>query len=134
MAMTVKQQFFLAILVIAIPLSAISGDLDILSDFVSVTYDILEVGFVDTTNKLFTRRLQADDMFVFPKGLVHYQFKSAWNDFAIAVSTFGSATAGTISDPSTIFTINIDDYILAKSFKTNVQTIQKIKEGFPPKA
>ena len=32
----------------------------------------LEVGFVDTTNKLFTQTLQAGDMFVFPKGLVHY--------------------------------------------------------------
>jgi len=33
-----------------------------------------EVGFVDTTNKLFTQILQAGDLLIFPNGLVHYQF------------------------------------------------------------
>ncbi|KAE8654246.1 Germin-like protein 9-3 [Hibiscus syriacus] len=209
MALTVEQRFFLAILVIAFPFSAISGDPDILSDFVVppgtnntlldgnfftytgirplvnstpptnftvtkatmvefpalngqsvsyavlqypagsvnpphthpratellfLTYGILEVGFVDTTNKLFTQRLEAGDMFVFPKGLVHYQFNCADNDSAMAISAFGSAAAGTVSVPSTVFGTNIDDDILAKSFKTDVYTIQKLKEGFPPKA
>ncbi|XP_017641258.2 germin-like protein 9-3 [Gossypium arboreum] len=209
MALTVKQRFFLAILVLAFPLSAISGDPDIISDFVVpigvnatvldgnfftytgmrplinsdpptnftvtkatmaefpalngqsvsyavleypagsvnpphthpraaellfLTYGILEVGFVDTTNKLFTQRLQAGDIFVFPKGLVHYQFNCAENDFAVAVSAFGSAAAGTVSVPSTVFATSIDDEILAKSFKTDVQTIQKLKAGFAPKA
>ncbi|PPD94968.1 hypothetical protein GOBAR_DD08013 [Gossypium barbadense] len=171
MALTIKQQFFLAVLVLAFPLSKISGDLDITSDFVVpfgvnvtlldgnfftytgmrplitsypptnfivtkatmaefpalngqinpfhthpratellfLTYGILEVGFVDTTNKLFTQRLQA--------GLVHYQFNCAENDSVIAVST-----------------LSIDDNILAKSFKTDVYTIQKLKAGFAPKA
>ncbi|KAB2044281.1 hypothetical protein ERO13_D01G063600v2 [Gossypium hirsutum] len=209
MALTVKQRFFLAILVLAFPLSAISGDPDILSDFVVpigvnatllggnfftytgmrplinsdpptnftvtkatmaefpalngqsvsyavleypagsvnpphthpraaellfLTYGILEVGFVDTTSKLFTQILQAGDIFVFPKGLVHYQFNCAESDFAVAVSAFGSAAAGTVSVPSTVFATNIDDEILAKSFKTDVQTIQKLKAGFAPKA
>ncbi|KAH1121066.1 hypothetical protein J1N35_004226 [Gossypium stocksii] len=209
MALTVKQRFFLAILVLAFLLSAISGDPDILSDFVVpmgvnntlldgnfftytgmrplinsdpptnftvtkatmaefpalngqsvsfavleypagsvnpphthpraaellfLTYGILEVGFVDTTNKLFTQRLQAGDIFVFPKGLVHYQFNCAENDFAVAVSAFGSAAAGTVSVPSTVLATGIDDEILAKSFKTDVYTIQKLKAGFAPKA
>ena len=32
----------------------------------------LQVGFVDTTNKLFTQTLPTGDIFVFPKGLVHF--------------------------------------------------------------
>ncbi|XP_039055752.1 germin-like protein 9-3 [Hibiscus syriacus] len=104
------------------------------SELLFLTYGILEVGFVDTTNKLFTLRLEAGDMFVFPKGLVHYQFNCADNDSAMAISAFGSAAAGTVSVPSTVFGTNIDDDILAKSFKTDVYTIQKLKEGFPPKA
>ncbi|MBA0754304.1 hypothetical protein Gogos_020290 [Gossypium gossypioides] len=163
MALTIKQQFFLAVLVLAFPLSEINGDLDITSDFVVpfgvnvtlldrnfftytgmrplitsypptnfivtkatmaefpafngqsvsyivlqypagsvnpfhthpratellfLTYGILEVRFVDTTNKLFTQRLQVGDIFVFPKGLVHYQFNCAENDSVIMVSTF----------------------------------------------
>ena len=46
----------------------------------------LEVGFVDTTNKLFTQTLQAGDMFVFPKGLVHYQINCDVKNSSIAIS------------------------------------------------
>lgn len=94
----------------------------------------LEVGFVDTTNKLFTQKLQVGDLFVFPKGLIHYQYNSDAKNSAIAVSAFGSANAGTLSIPNTVFTTGIDDGILAKSFKTDVATIQVIQAGLAPKA
>ena len=94
----------------------------------------LQVGFVDTTNKIFTQTLQAGDMFVFPKGLVHYQYNSDAKNSAIAVSAFWSTNAGLVSVPNTVFTTGIDNGILAKSFKTDIATIQKIKAGFAPKA
>lgn len=93
----------------------------------------LEVGFVDTTNKLYTQTLQTGDLFVFPKGLVHYQYNNNANYTATAISAFGSANAGTVSVPGSVFTTGIDDGILAKSFKTDVPTIQKIKAGLAPK-
>ncbi|KAL7202244.1 hypothetical protein ACSBR1_033839 [Camellia fascicularis] len=89
----------------------------------------MEVGFVDTTNKLYTQTLQAGDMFVFPKGLVHYQYNADVTKEATAISAFGSANAGTVSAPVTLFATGIDDGILAKSFKTDVATIQKLKAG-----
>ncbi|CAN1171306.1 Germin-like protein 9-3 [Linum perenne] len=92
----------------------------------------LQVGFVDTTNKLFTQTLQTGDMFVFPKGLVHFQY-NAWNSTAIALSAFGSASAGTVSLPTTLFATNIDDTVLAKSFKTDVSVIQALKAGLAVK-
>ncbi|KAG2669463.1 hypothetical protein I3760_14G035900 [Carya illinoinensis] len=70
----------------------------------------LEVGFIDTTNKLFTQVLQTGDLFVFPMGLVHYEFNSDANSSALAISAFGS------------------------SFKTDVATIHKLKAGLAPKA
>ncbi|XP_059669654.1 germin-like protein 9-3 [Cornus florida] len=94
----------------------------------------LEVGFVDTTNKLYTQTLQQGDMFVFPKGLIHYQYNNDTKNGAIAVSAFGSANAGTASIPGSVFNTSIDSGILAKSFKTDVATIQKIKAGFGAKA
>ena len=94
----------------------------------------LQVGFVDATNKLFTQTLQAGDLFVFPKGLVHYQFNSDANNSALAISAFGSANAGTVSVPNSVFTTGIDDGNLAKSFNTDIGTIQKIKAGLAPKA
>ncbi|XP_017979682.1 PREDICTED: germin-like protein 9-3 [Theobroma cacao] len=104
------------------------------AELLFLTYRTLEVGFVDTANRLFTQGLQAGDMFVFPKGLVHYQLNCDEKNFAIAISAFGSSAAGTVSVPSTVFATGIDDEILAKSFKTDVATIQKLKAGLAPKA
>ena len=93
----------------------------------------LEVGFVDTANKLYTQSLQAGDVFVFPKGLVHYQYNADSESIALAISAFGSASAGTVSLPNTLFVSGIDDNVLAVSFKTDVATIQKLKAGLAPK-
>ncbi|RZC84085.1 hypothetical protein C5167_046888 [Papaver somniferum] len=93
----------------------------------------LEVGFIDTANKLFTQTLQSGDLFVFPKGLVHYQQNVDPQAYSIAVSAFGSANAGTVSVPSSVFASGIPDGILAKSFKTDVATIHAIKTGLAPK-
>ncbi|ERM97741.1 hypothetical protein AMTRI_Chr11g154900 [Amborella trichopoda] len=92
----------------------------------------LEVGVVDTTGKLYAQTLQTGDMFVFPKGLVHYQYNSNAQYPAMALSAFGSASAGTVSVPTTLFTSGISDDVLAKSLKTDVATIQKLKAGLAP--
>ncbi|XP_049379331.1 germin-like protein 9-3 [Solanum stenotomum] len=89
----------------------------------------LEVGFIDTTNKIFTQTLQTGDVFVFPKGLVHYQYNADAENCAWGISAFGSANAGTVSVPNSVFNTSIPDNILAKSFKTDIITIQKIKAG-----
>ncbi|KAF6141164.1 hypothetical protein GIB67_018254 [Kingdonia uniflora] len=81
-------------------------------------------GFVDVDKKFYTQKLQAGDVFVFPKGLVHYQYNTDAQNFAVAASVFGSASTGTVSLPSTMFTTGIDDTVLAKSFKTDVATVQ----------
>ena len=93
----------------------------------------LQVGFVDTTNKLFTQTLQTGDMFVFPKGLVHFQYINADAQIpVVAIAAFGSANAGTVSIPNTLFTTGIDDVVLAKSFKTNTTTIEALQAGLAP--
>lgn len=89
----------------------------------------LSVGFVDTAGNLFTQDLAAGDMFVFPKGTVHWQYNQGTLP-AKALSAFGSAAPGLVSLPSTLFgASNIDDNVLATSFKTDVATIQKLKAG-----
>ncbi|GLT93360.1 hypothetical protein SLE2022_111570 [Rubroshorea leprosula] len=73
------------------------------AELLFLIYGVLDVRFIDTTNKLYTQRLQAGDIFVFPKGLVHYQFNSDETDVAIRLSAFGSANAGTVSVPTLVF-------------------------------
>ncbi|KAJ0045628.1 hypothetical protein Pint_05799 [Pistacia integerrima] len=94
----------------------------------------LNVGFIDTNNKIYKQTLTAGDMFVFPKGLVHYQSNDDPKQPSTSISAFGSANAGTVSVPLSVFTTGIDDTILAKAFKTDVATIQKLKAGLAPKA
>jgi hypothetical protein len=66
---------------------------------------------------------------VFPKGLVHFQLNSDTQKPAFAFSAFGSANAGTVSIPSTLFNTSIDDNVLALAFKTDVATVQTLKKG-----
>ncbi|CAK7331971.1 unnamed protein product [Dovyalis caffra] len=77
--------------------------------------------------------LQGGDMFIFPKGLVHFQYNADAQNPALAISAFGSASAGTVSIPTTLFATGIDDNILAKAFMTAVATIQALKAGLAPK-
>ncbi|KAF5806002.1 putative germin, rmlC-like cupin domain superfamily, rmlC-like jelly roll [Helianthus annuus] len=99
------------------------------SELLYVLMGSLDVGFLGTTNKLFTQKLQEGDILVFPKGLVHFQFNSDANNAALALSAFGSASPGTVSVPNSVFNSTTDDNVLALSFKTDVANIQKIKSG-----
>ncbi|KAF3950167.1 hypothetical protein CMV_024042 [Castanea mollissima] len=102
------------------------------SELLFLTQGTLQVGFVDTTNKLFNKTLQMGDIFVFPKGLAHFQYNDDVKFPAIAISAFGSANAGAVSLPNTLFTTGIDDNVLAKSFKTDFATIKALKAGLAP--
>ncbi|XP_065858851.1 germin-like protein 9-3 [Euphorbia lathyris] len=96
------------------------------AELLMVLQGVLEVGFVDTTNKLFTQTLQAPDMFIFPKGLVHFQVNTRSDSPAFALGMFGSANAGASSLPVSVFGSGIAPAILAEAFKTDVQTISKL--------
>lgn len=86
----------------------------------------LEVGFVDSNNKIFVQALQTGDLFVFPKGLVHFQVNKDPKYPAVALSAFGSSNAGAVVLPKTLFASGINKDVLTKSFKTDADTIDKL--------
>ncbi|KAL6640063.1 hypothetical protein ACP70R_022373 [Stipagrostis hirtigluma subsp. patula] len=92
---------------------------------------VLSVGFIDTANKLYAQDLVAGDMFIIPKGMVQWQY-NAGTALAKTLSAFGSAAPGMVSMPVTLFGTGIDDAVLAKSFKTDVPTVQKLKAALTP--
>ncbi|KAK3031067.1 hypothetical protein RJ639_035098 [Escallonia herrerae] len=94
----------------------------------------LDVFLVDTDFKLFTKTLEKGEMFLFPKGLMHYQYNSDPRNQAVALSAFGSANFGRVSVPQALFNTSVPNIILAKSFNTDVATIQKIKNALSSKA
>ncbi|KAG6555399.1 hypothetical protein Mapa_002625 [Marchantia paleacea] len=88
----------------------------------------LNVGLVDTTQKLFTQTLLPGDLFVFPKGLVHFQIN--WDQWTTvkAVVGFSSSNPGLISLPSTLFGKSmISTEVLKKSFNVSADVINKLK-------
>ncbi|KAM7463790.1 hypothetical protein LguiA_031911 [Lonicera macranthoides] len=99
------------------------------SELLFLVRGVLEVGFVDTKNVLYEQKLKAGDMFVFPKGLVHYQYNRDDKGSAAAISAFTSASPTTVSVPTSVFGAGIDEEILAMSFKTNGDTVKKIRAG-----
>lgn len=103
------------------------------SELLLVISGYIEAGFVDTSNKLYTQSLQPGDIFVVPKGLLHYQYNADANINATALTAFGSANGGKVTLPVALFETGIDDVILAKSFRTDIATVQKIKAGLAPK-
>ncbi|KAK8968546.1 Germin-like protein 9-3 [Platanthera guangdongensis] len=96
------------------------------AELLIVIQGVLNVGFVDSTNKLFSQTLYAGDVFVFPKGLVHFQVNGDSKYPAVAISAFGSSNAGTISLPKNIFGSQIPNSVLAESFKTDAVTVGKL--------
>ncbi|XP_071713773.1 germin-like protein 9-3 [Rutidosis leptorrhynchoides] len=99
------------------------------SELLFLIFGTLQVGFVDTNHTLFKQTLQLGDMFVFPKGLVHFQYNNDTKEPALAVSAFGSANAGTQSIPTSVFNTSIFEGILEASFHAKRATIRKIEDG-----
>ncbi|XP_024969023.1 germin-like protein 9-3 [Cynara cardunculus var. scolymus] len=99
------------------------------SELMFLVSGTLQVGFVDTSNTLFKQSLEIGDIFVFPKGLVHFQYNNDAKEPALAISTFGSANAGTQSIPTSVFNTSIFEGILDASFRAKRATIRKIEDG-----
>ncbi|KAL2653256.1 hypothetical protein R1flu_021386 [Riccia fluitans] len=88
----------------------------------------LDVGLIDTTAPvpvLFTQTLQKDDIFVFPRGLVHFQINKSQKTVR-AYASFSSTNPGLVSLPRTLFGVNVDIDVLTKSFQVPPYVIKAL--------
>jgi quercetin dioxygenase-like cupin family protein len=69
-----------------------------LIEILTVLEGSLYVGFVTSNpdNKLFTKVLKKGDVFVFPEGLIHFQFNNGTNK-AVALVALSSQNPGVIT-------------------------------------
>ncbi|GLU07134.1 hypothetical protein SLE2022_241020 [Rubroshorea leprosula] len=95
----------------------------------------LDVGFITTANKLISKSIKKGDIFVFPKGLVHFQ-KNNGNEPASVISAFNSQLPGTQSIAVTLFSASpaVPDNVLTKAFQISTREVEKIKSKFAPKS
>nr|BAD86503.1 germin-like protein [Physcomitrium patens]BAD86510.1 germin-like protein [Physcomitrium patens] len=89
----------------------------------------LTVGLVDTTNKFYTQVLRKGDVFVFPKGLVHYQINLGHKP-VIAYVAFSSSNPGTVSLPATLFGSGIPDNVHMTAFKVDGGVVDSLQRPF----
>lgn len=104
------------------------------TEMVFVLYGELDVGFITTSNKLVSKHIKMGQIFVFPKGLVHFQ-KNNGDKPAAVISAFNSQLPGTQSLAATLFAASpaVPDNVLTKAFQVGTKEVQKIKSRFKPK-
>ncbi|XWS73885.1 hypothetical protein CRYUN_Cryun02cG0167500 [Craigia yunnanensis] len=95
----------------------------------SVSYAVLQFP-AGSTNPPHTHPRSVELLFLIAGSL---EYNADAKNPALAFFAFRSANAGTASLPKTLFTTGINDNILAKSFKTDVATIQALKSGLASK-
>lgn len=88
------------------------------------------VGFVNTTNYLYTQNLRPGDSFVFPKGLIHFLYNVDPVNPALAVSGLSSQNPGAQIASLAAFTSKpaIPDDVLKKTFQISGQDMATIRK------
>ncbi|EES04228.1 putative germin-like protein 3-2 [Sorghum bicolor] len=104
------------------------------TEVIFVLEGFLDVGFVTTGNRLYARTVSAGEVFVFPRGLVHYQ-RNNGRGAAAVLSAFDSQLPGTQSVAEALFGASppVPTDVLARSFQVDAGLVEDIKSKFPSK-
>ncbi|ONI08515.1 hypothetical protein PRUPE_5G183100 [Prunus persica] len=91
----------------------------------------LLVGFVTTNNVFYSKVLSAGQMFVIPRGLVHFQL-NVGEGKALAFTAFNSQLPGAVVLPLTLFASmpSIPDQVLTKALQVDKDVINTIRSKF----
>ncbi|XP_015885329.2 germin-like protein subfamily 3 member 4 [Ziziphus jujuba] len=81
------------------------------------------VGFIDTNNQLFQKVLSPGDVFVFPRGLLHFSLNNGF-DLATGFSVFNSQNPGKVSINGAMFQPNIE---MIDKLKKTIISLSKIE-------
>ncbi|XWS42633.1 hypothetical protein CRYUN_Cryun16bG0030600 [Craigia yunnanensis] len=102
------------------------------TEILVVVEGTLYVGFVtsNTDNRLFTKVLNPGDVFVFPIGLIHFQFNIG-KSRAVAFAGLSSQNAGVITIAKAVFGSDppINPDVLTKAFQLDKNVMLVVLEG-----
>jgi len=103
------------------------------TEILTVVEGSLYVGFVTSNpdNKLFIKTLNKGDVFVFPQGLIHFQFNVGGTP-AVAIAALSSQNPGVITIASATFGSKppISDDVLTKAFQVDGEIVEELKAQF----
>ncbi|XP_057497007.1 germin-like protein subfamily 1 member 13 [Actinidia eriantha] len=106
------------------------------SEMLFVLEGSLYVGFVTSNqdnNRLFTKVLYPGEAFVFPEGLIHFQFNMEKTN-AVAFAALGSQNPGVITIANAVFGSNpkISVDVLTKAFQVDKKVVDYLQSRFWP--
>ncbi|GAB4860678.1 hypothetical protein Ancab_035841 [Ancistrocladus abbreviatus] len=89
------------------------------------------VGFVTTGNVFYSKVLTIGEMFVIPRGLMHFQ-KNVGKGAALIVTSFNSQQPGAAVVPTTLFAAkpSIPNEVLGQTFQVEDTVVEGIKSKF----
>ncbi|KAK8983625.1 hypothetical protein V6N11_074027 [Hibiscus sabdariffa] len=103
------------------------------TEILLVVKGTLYVGFVTSIPdyRLFTKILNPGDVFVFPMGLIHFQFNIGKSE-AVAFGGLSSQNAGVIAIANAVFGSNppINPDVLAKAFQLDKDVVKDLQSRF----
>ncbi|XP_022720008.1 germin-like protein subfamily 1 member 13 [Durio zibethinus] len=103
------------------------------TEILVVVEGTLYVGFVTSNpdNRLITKVLYPGDVFVFPVGLIHFQF-NVGKTSAVAFAGFSSQNPGVITIANAVFGSNppINPDVLVKAFQLDKNVVKNLQSKF----
>ena len=103
------------------------------TEILTVLEGTLLVGFVTSNpeNRLFTKVLNKGDVFVFPIGLIHFQFNIGHTN-AVAIAGLSSQNPGVITIANAVFGSDaaIDPDFLARVFQLEKNVVEYLQSRF----
>ncbi|KAG6699807.1 hypothetical protein I3842_08G081900 [Carya illinoinensis] len=94
----------------------------------------LFVGFITTADKLISKTIKEGEIFVFPRGLVHFQ-KNVGDKPASVISGFNGQLPGTQVVATSLFAASppVPDDVLEIAFQVDAKVVDEIKANLAPK-
>ncbi|CAH8360781.1 unnamed protein product [Eruca vesicaria subsp. sativa] len=123
----------LSLLALTLPL-VISSDPSPVQDFCVGVNTPANGGFVSSNgdgNRLFTKTLSKGDAFVFPEGLIHFQFNVGRSP-AVAFAALSSQNPGVVTIANTVFGSNppINPNVLSRAFQLDPRVVMDLQNKF----
>ncbi|KAF0897762.1 hypothetical protein E2562_000473 [Oryza meyeriana var. granulata] len=104
------------------------------TEILTVLEGSLYVGFVTSNqeNKLFSKTLNKGDVFVFPQGLIHFQYNPSYDKPAVAIAALSSQNPGAITIANAVFGSipPISDDVLTKAFQVDKKAVDWLQAQF----
>lgn len=97
------------------------------SELLYIVQGVLDVALINSTNKLFSQGLHEGNLFVFRKGLVHFQTNRDMQQTMKAVPGFSTSNPGLILLPPTLSDSKYPDVVMDKSFGVSTDTVKNLK-------